>query len=164
MLNNRDIFINDLKLITAASPEANYLIPFCGEEGKFGVADFNGDSKNKKPLKRFKKEDIKPWMAKYEGTSRHLWRNQWLFAFLALILTRICKEREEKLSKLAKEVYKDVLKQRHPYWLQKVANAAMLAVNSRPKFLKSYIDEQSQVQNRAYTDEDAYAEILEMAE
>lgn len=117
MIANRDIFINDLKLIQAGSPEALYLIPFCGEEAKFGIQDFNGDSKNKKPLKRFKKEDIKPWMAKYEATSRHLWRNQWLFTFLSQILSKIANERNEKLTKLAKEVYKDVLKSNHPYWL-----------------------------------------------
>ena len=164
MMTNKQIFIDDLKLIAADSPQAVFLLPFCGEEAKFGIQDFNGDSKNKKPLKRFKKEDIKPWMYKYEATSRHLWRNQWLFTFLAQILTKIVKEREEKLSKLAKEVYKDVLKPNHPYWLQKVANAAMIAVNSRPKFLKSYSDEQSKVQGKAYDDEMAYAEIMEMAE
>ena len=164
MINNKNIFIDDLKLITADSKEANYLIPFCGEEAKFGIQDFNGDSKNKKPLKRFKKEEIRPWMYKYEATSRHLWRNQWLFTFLAQILSRIANERNEKLSKLAKEVYKVVLKPNHPYWLQKVANAAMLAVTSRTKFLKSYSDEQSRVQGKQFTDEDVYAELIEMAQ
>lgn len=82
-------------------------------------------------MKRFKQGDIKPWMQTYAATSRHLWRNQWLFSFLGQILARIANERNEKLSKLAKEVYKDVLKPNHPYWLQTVANAAMIAVNSR---------------------------------
>jgi len=94
MVNNRKVFIEELKLITLESPEANYIIPFCGEEAKYGIQDFNGDSKNKKPLKRWKKEDIKPWMYKYEATSRHLWRNQWLFTFLAKILSRIANERD----------------------------------------------------------------------
>ena len=59
MINNRKIFIEELKLIAPDSPEANYLIPFCGEEAKFGIQDFNGDYKNKKPLKRWKnKKDI----------------------------------------------------------------------------------------------------------
>ena len=40
----------------------------------------------------------------------------------------------------------------------------MLAVNSRVKFLKSYTDEQSRVQKKHLSDEDAYGEILEMAE
>ena len=103
-------------------------------------------------------------MAKYEATSRHLWRNQWLFEFLAQILYKIANEKNEKLSKLAKEVYRDVLKPNHPFWLQKVANAAMIAVNSRPKFLKSYCDEQSRAQGKEITDEDAYVEILEMSQ
>jgi hypothetical protein len=117
MINNRKHFIEELKLIAPDSVEAHYLFPFCVEEGKFGIQDFNGVSKNKKQLKRYKKADIKPWMYKYEATSRHLWRNQWLFTFLAKILHRIANERNEKLTKLAKEVYKDVLKPNHPYWL-----------------------------------------------
>ena len=56
-------------------------------------------------------------MAKYEATSRHLWRNQWLFTFLSQILSKIANERNEKLTKIAMEVYKDVLKSNHPYWL-----------------------------------------------
>ena len=74
-------------------------------------------------------------MQTYTATARNLWRNQWLFSFLSMILYKIATQRNEKLSKLAKEVYKIVLKPNHPYWLQKVANAAMLAVNSRKAFL-----------------------------
>jgi len=40
----------------------------------------------------------------------------------------------------------------------------MLAVNSRSAFLKSFITEQSRVQKKTYTEEDAYAEILEMSQ
>ena len=41
-------------------------------------------------------------------------------------MSRFVKEREEKVSKLAKEVYKDVLKPNFPYWLQKIALSAMM--------------------------------------
>ena len=37
MINNRKIFIEELKIIAPDSAEANYLIPFCGEEAKYGI-------------------------------------------------------------------------------------------------------------------------------
>lgn len=156
MRNNRELFTKQLKMLEENSPDANFIQPFCVFETKLNVAHLNGDYKNKKPLKKFKKAEIQPWMPGYTSTSRHLWRNSWLFQFLALILHRIATERTVKLSKLAKEVYKVVLKPNHPYWLQKVANAAMLAVNNRAKFIKSYMDEQSRVQKKQFTEEMAY--------
>ena len=34
MLNNKDLWTNELKVIDPKSPEANYLIPFCLFEAK----------------------------------------------------------------------------------------------------------------------------------
>ena len=54
------------------------------------------------------------------------------------------------------------MKQHHPYLLQKVANAAMLAVNSRAKFIKSYCDEQTRTQGKEVTEDEGYKQIAEM--
>lgn len=83
MLDNQELFVKKLKTLEPTSPEANYLIPFSLYEHTWNVQGFNGDYKNKKPLKKFKKGDVQPWMADYTATSRNLWRNQWLFTFLA---------------------------------------------------------------------------------
>lgn len=92
MKANREFFVNELKLIDATAPEANYLFAFCHFEATQKCQNFNGDYKNKKPLKAMNKSDIQPWMPKYTATSRHLWRNQWLFTFLGSILSRIVNE------------------------------------------------------------------------
>lgn len=83
MLDNQELFVKKMKYLEPMSPEANYLLPFALYEHTWKVEGFNGDYKNKKPLKKFKKGDIQPWMPTYTATARNLWRNQWLFNFLA---------------------------------------------------------------------------------
>ena len=102
-------------------------------------------------------------MKTYIETSRHIWRNVWLFDYIATVLGRVAAERENKMTTIAKESYKQILKQHQPYWLQKIANAAMIAVNSRPKFLKSFTDEQVKLQGKPFTEEEAYAEVQAMS-
>lgn len=75
MLDNQNLFVKQIKTLEPTSPDANYLLPFCLYEHKWKVEGFNGDYSNKKPLKKFKKGDVQPWMAKYTATSRNLWRN-----------------------------------------------------------------------------------------
>jgi hypothetical protein len=74
MIENQSLWINDLKVLAATAPQANYLLPFCMFEAEKNVAHFNGDN-NKKKLKTYNKEDIQPFMTKYISTSRHIWRN-----------------------------------------------------------------------------------------
>ena len=67
------------------------------------------------------------------------------------------------MSKIARDTYKDTLKPKHPYLVQKVVNAAMIAVPGRDSFMQSFIAEQSRLQNRKMNYEDAYAELGELA-
>jgi len=51
----------------------------------------------------------------------------------------IVTQRGEKLTKLARLAYKKCLEPHHPYVLKKVANAAMIALRSREKFIASVV-------------------------
>ena len=56
---------------------------------------------------------------------------------MGLIVT----QRNEKLTKLARQSYKKCLEKHHPYVLKKVASAAMVAIRSREKFIASIIEQ-----------------------
>ena len=90
--------------------------------------------------KHYKKEEVQPWMKKYASTSRHLWRGQWFYEFVGQMLKAIVEQREPKISKLAKETYQKYLAHRHNAFFSRVAQAAVIAVRSREKFIKGLID------------------------
>lgn len=102
---------------------------------------------NKKALKKFNKDDIKPWMTKYESTSRTLFRGCWFFDFLYTVFQGIYEKREDKMSKIAQGAYTFGLAPHHGFMLKKIAGVAMNAIKRKDKFIAGLIEEQSKVQN-----------------
>lgn len=133
MRNNQDLYQKEYKFMGS-------LQQFVEKESEFGVQELNGEN-NKTIIKKFKKEQVLPWMNNYTSTSRHLYRGSWFFDFLAEIFRGFTEDRKSKLSKIAADAYNKALGPHHPFLLRKVASAAMVAVNSRQDFLKNVTTE-----------------------
>jgi hypothetical protein len=76
-------------------------------------------------------------MAKYESTSRHLYRGCWFFDFLHSLFTDFVGDRTVMMSKLAQKAYDVALGPHHPFLLKKAAGVAMKACKKREKFIES---------------------------
>ena len=84
---NRDLMVDELKLLKPNSDEAKYLIPFTIFEMKKKYHDFNQVKKNKWQIKKhILKDQVQPWMKDYLSTSRILPRTQWMLSFSEKIL------------------------------------------------------------------------------
>ena len=57
-LNNRDLFVNQLKVVDASAPEARFLVAFTTIETKYNVQHLNRDKNKKLIPKHFKKNEI----------------------------------------------------------------------------------------------------------
>jgi hypothetical protein len=133
--NNKAVQI-DLKNAAEGSPESMYIHPFIMMEKALNVRPLNKDD-NKKTLKKYNKDDILPWMLKYESTSRTLYRGAWFFDFLHIFTSDFASMRTEMMGKLAKKAYDTALAPYHPYLLKKAAGIAMNACKKREKFILS---------------------------
>ena len=121
--NNKSIQI-EAGNVADGTPESMYIHQFVEAEKNLNCQVLNKDD-NKKTLKKFNKDDIKPWMAKYESTSRTLFRGCWFMDFLHNVFHGFVNERDIKMSKLAQKAYDVALAPHHPYLLKKAAGIAM---------------------------------------
>lgn len=155
-VDNIDLFAHQLKVIDPNSDEAKYLMPFTQVEAQYNIQVLNKDDNSSIIKKHFAKDQRQPWMKKYASTSRHLWRGQWFYEFVGQMLQAIVVQRNEKLPKLAKAVYVKYLSPHHNMILSRVAQAAMIAVRSREKFIGGLIEQQSRVIGQKMTEDDIY--------
>jgi len=125
------------------------------------AGEFNGEN-NKKIMKKYKGDDVKPWMKKYCSTARTLVRGAWFFDFLACLIGQICHDRTAKTSKMAVKAYDTGLAPHHPWALRKTAGLALKAIKSREKFLKSLLDEQTLVTGAEYSEEKFYEDFSDI--
>jgi len=110
------------------------------------------------------KDTVKPWMAGYTSTSRHLYRGCWFMDFLHAIFAGFYDYRTAKLSKVAGEAYNKALAPHHPWMLKKIAGVAMNAINYRNVFIKNMCDEQTKVLGKEYTEEKIYEDLHILSE
>jgi len=103
-------------------------------------------------------------MAKYQATSRTLYRGCWFFDFLAILMEDFEKDRDLKCSVIALKAYNQALAPYHPWALKKIASIAMKAIRARDKVVVSVLKEQSEVQKKEYTEEDFYNDAKQIGE
>ncbi len=158
------MLIQDLQLSSADSPEGKFIQAFVMLEAAQNCQPLNQDD-NKKTLKKYKKEDIKPWFTKYASTSRTLYRGCWLYDFLHMFIVSVCQDRETMMSKLAQAAYTKALAPYHPWVLKKAAGVAMKAVKRRDKFVASVVKDQKTLPGKdGYDEEKLYADFLTLGE
>ena len=87
------------------------------------------------------KEDRKPWMTKYESTSRTLFRGCWFFDFLREIFVGITTEPDAMMGTIAKKAYKIGLGPHHGFILRKTAGLAFNAIKRKDKFFNGLLAE-----------------------
>ena len=141
-----------------------YLQTFCKIEEKFKCQPLNEDD-NKKTIKKMAKVDVKPWMEKYQSTSRTLWRGVWFIEFIGIVCTEFVNQRTAKMSKIAGEAYDAALAPHHPWALKKVAGMAMRAVKAREKFEPAFIADMARLtDNKAYSMDTMIADFTHLGE
>ena len=160
--NNQRLLITELKYKEADSPEGQFIQPFVAMEASLNCQPLNKDD-NKKTLKKYKKEEIQPWFAKYASTSRTLWRGAWFFDFLNNMLTMLITDRTILMSNTTQASYAKALAPYHSKTLKMAANLALKATKKREKFIGSLIAEESKLYGEKYTEENFYSdsEILQ---
>jgi hypothetical protein len=84
-------------------------------------------------------------MAKYESTSRTLFRGCWFFDFLREIFVGLTQRRDEAMGTIGKHAYKVGLGPHHGWLLKKTAGLAFNAIKRKDKFLSGIIDEQTKI-------------------
>lgn len=122
-------------MIKPDSAEAKYMHAFTEFEKKMNIQVLNKDDNKSIIKKHYKKDEVQPWMKKYASMSRHLWRMQWFFEFVGQTLKAIVEQKENKISKIAGHTYATYLAPHHNSVLATIAKAAVVAVNSRSKFI-----------------------------
>ena len=98
---------------------------------------------NKKWIKKNHpdKANRKPWMDKYESTSRTLFRGCWFFDFLREIFVGLTQRRDEKMGKIASNAYSKGLGPHHGFILRNVAGVAFKAIQTKANFINGIIAE-----------------------
>jgi hypothetical protein len=92
-------------------------------------------------LKKFSKDELKPWMTNYCSTSRHIFRNAWFLNFLYTLINELTTNREIKMTKVGQTAYSVALAPHHPWALRKIVSLAMNAMTNKTSFLNSIVEE-----------------------